>query len=31
MNITEEYEEESALMILSDSEFSEQLLQGNGE
>ena len=31
MNIAEESKEESALMILSDSEFSEQLLQGNGE
>ena len=31
MNIVEESKEESALMILSDSEFSEQLLQGNGE
>ena len=31
MNIVEEPEEESALMILFDSEFSEQLLEGNGE
>ena len=31
MNIVDESKEESALMILSDSEFSEQLLQGNGE
>ena len=30
-NIAEEYKEESALMILSDSEFNEQLLQGNCE
>ena len=30
-NITKESKEESALIILSDSEFSEQLLQGNGE
>ena len=31
VNIAEEFKEESALMILSDSEFSEQLLQENGE
>ena len=31
VNLVEESEEESALMILSDSEFSERLLQGNGE
>ena len=31
VNIAEESKEESALMIFSDSEFSEQLLQGNGE
>ena len=31
VNIVEESEEESALMILSDSEFSERLLQGNGK
>ena len=30
-NLVEEFEEESALMILSDSEFSERLLQGNGD
>ena len=31
VNIAKESEEESALMILSDNEFSERLLQGNGE
>ena len=31
VNLVEESEEESTLMILSDSEFSERLLQGNGE
>ena len=31
MNLVEESEQESALMILCDSEFSERLLQGNGE
>ena len=31
VNLVEESKEESTLMILSDSEFSEQLLQGNGE
>ena len=29
-NVAEESEEESALMMLSDGDFSEQLLQGNG-
>ena len=31
MNIAKESEEESTLMIMFDSEFSERLLQGNGE
>ena len=31
VNIAEKSKEKSALIILSDSEFSEQLLQGNGE
>ena len=31
VNIVEESEEESTLMILSGSEFSERFLQGNGE
>ena len=31
MNIEEKSKEKSALIILYDSEFSEQLLQGNGE
>ena len=30
-NLVEEFEEESALMIPSDSEFSKRLLQGNGD
>ena len=30
-NLVEESEEESTLMIVSDSEFSERLLQGNGD
>ena len=30
-NLVEESKEESALMILLDSEFNEKLLQGNGD